>query len=161
MTSLNRRRGSNDIVEEYTKSALSNVFHYVLLCEFSSIFHPSNRLQALDMCERLKVRNCGYISLYRVNINNNPRSCVVIYRICVAQVKHFYMSCKSGEERYSNVPSRRERNPMVRGFSQEVAMPEGGSSPRIPKLHLCDRTLCYDIEESQENDRNPIFDEFE
>ncbi|VDD94639.1 unnamed protein product [Enterobius vermicularis] len=137
-----RRRGSDDDEKECARSGLSSVFHYVLLCEFSSIFHPSNRLQALDMCERLKVRNCGYISLYRV--------------------KHSYSSTRTTEE--TMVPkttSRRERNPMIRGFSQEVAMPEGGTSPRIPKLRLRDHSLGYDIDETLENDRNLIFEEFE
>jgi hypothetical protein len=41
-------------------------FVYVLVCEFGNILHPSNRLQALDMCERLRVRNCGHIALYQV-----------------------------------------------------------------------------------------------
>ncbi|VDK21128.1 unnamed protein product, partial [Anisakis simplex] len=45
----------------------SRSFAYVMMCEFGSILHPSNRLQALDMCERLRVRNCGYISLYQIS----------------------------------------------------------------------------------------------
>ncbi|KAI3422113.1 hypothetical protein GPALN_012646 [Globodera pallida] len=41
-------------------------FGYVLFCEFGSILHPTNALAALDMCERLRTRNCGTVSLFQV-----------------------------------------------------------------------------------------------
>ncbi|PIC24626.1 hypothetical protein B9Z55_017885 [Caenorhabditis nigoni] len=41
-------------------------FAYILMCEYGSILHPSNTIQALDICERLRVRNCGHIALYQV-----------------------------------------------------------------------------------------------
>ncbi|KAI1719486.1 hypothetical protein Ddc_08698 [Ditylenchus destructor] len=47
-------------------------FAYVLICEFGNILHPSNALQALDMCERLRARNCGHIALYQVQHSYGP-----------------------------------------------------------------------------------------
>ncbi|PIO75681.1 hypothetical protein TELCIR_02265 [Teladorsagia circumcincta] len=43
----------------------SRPFAYILMCEYGSILHPSNTILALDMCERLRVRNCGHIALYQ------------------------------------------------------------------------------------------------
>ena len=48
-------------------------FVYVLLCEYGSILHPSNTVQALDMCERMRVRNCGHVALYQVLIDYNDK----------------------------------------------------------------------------------------
>uniref|UniRef100_A0A914HIP9 DUF7153 domain-containing protein n=1 Tax=Globodera rostochiensis TaxID=31243 RepID=A0A914HIP9_GLORO len=47
-------------------SSASPDFGYVLFCEFGSILHPTNALAALDMCERLRTRNCGTVSLFQV-----------------------------------------------------------------------------------------------
>lgn len=99
-------------------------FAYVLLCEFGSIFHPSNRLQALDMCERLRVRNCGYISLYQLQWSySNPASTTEMLIP-------------------PNPAPRRERNPMLRGLSQEVDS-SLNERPRNPKLRSRERSIGH------------------
>uniref|UniRef100_A0A915Q4K5 DUF7153 domain-containing protein n=1 Tax=Setaria digitata TaxID=48799 RepID=A0A915Q4K5_9BILA len=79
-------------------------FAYVLFCEFGNMLNPSNRLQALDMVERLRVRNCGYISLYQVQWSYgriSPETASVSQQLSVPE-------------------GRWERNLMLRGFSQEA-----------------------------------------
>uniref|UniRef100_A0A0R3RT74 DUF7153 domain-containing protein n=1 Tax=Elaeophora elaphi TaxID=1147741 RepID=A0A0R3RT74_9BILA len=82
-------------------------FAYVLLCEFGNILNPSNRLQALDMVERLRVRNCGYISLYQVQWSYE-------------RLSNSHEASSTSKELLSVPEGRWERNLMVRGFSQEV-----------------------------------------
>ncbi|VDM47818.1 unnamed protein product [Toxocara canis] len=78
----------------------SSSLAYVMMCEFGSIMHPSNHLQALDMCERLRVRNCGYVSLYQI-------------------MQWSYSNTATSLEAPAPSP-RKERNPMLKGLSQEV-----------------------------------------
>jgi len=112
------------------RSGDAQPFAYVLLCEFGNIFHPSNRLQALDMCERLRVRNCGYTTLF--------------------QVQWGYGSAASDcLQPSSSSASRREgRNPMTRGFSHDVEMPPVEPvRRRAPLLRYRDRSLGYGLED--------------
>ncbi|KAL3985225.1 hypothetical protein ACH3XW_37740 [Acanthocheilonema viteae] len=82
-------------------------FAYVLFCEFGNILNPSNRLQALDMVERLRVRNCGYISLYQVQWSYE-------------RLSNSHEASSNSKELLSIPDGRWDRNPMLRGFSQEV-----------------------------------------
>ncbi|VDK87398.1 unnamed protein product [Litomosoides sigmodontis] len=83
-------------------------FAYVLFCEFESILNPSNRLQALDMVERLRVRNCGYISLYQVQWSYGHMS------NC-----NETSSSKSSNELLAMPNGSWNRNLLLRGFSQD------------------------------------------
>ncbi|KAK5965170.1 hypothetical protein GCK32_013391 [Trichostrongylus colubriformis] len=80
-------------------------FAYILMCEFGSILHPSNTIQALDMCERLRVRNCGHIALY--------------------QVHTAYSSVSPGVRKPlpNSLAATKRQAMMMRGFSQDVAIP--------------------------------------
>ncbi|MFH4980035.1 hypothetical protein AB6A40_006744 [Gnathostoma spinigerum] len=110
----------------------SRAFAYVLMCEFASICHPSNRLQALDMCERLRVRNCGYVSLYQVQWNYN------------------IVSSNPGCSSLDSV--KRERNPLLRGHSQEVDTTTAIYSTRRnhPGPLLRGRSLGYRYQEEMD-----------
>ncbi|VDN05908.1 unnamed protein product [Thelazia callipaeda] len=81
-------------------------FAYVLLCEFGSILNPSNRLEALNMVERLRVRNCGYISLYQIQWSYG--------RTCSPS------QASTNMHRSATSATRSDRNQMMRAFSQEV-----------------------------------------
>ncbi|KAM3717708.1 Uncharacterized protein ACO02O_01725 [Dirofilaria immitis] len=91
-------------------------FAYVLFCEFGSILNPSNRLQALDMVERLRVRNCGYISLYQVQWS-------------YGQVSNSLEASSTSQKLLPIPDGRWERNLMLRGFSQEVEPTINNISP--------------------------------
>ncbi|CAG9533770.1 unnamed protein product [Cercopithifilaria johnstoni] len=82
-------------------------FAYVLFCEFRSILNPSNRLRALDMVERLRVRNCGHISLYQVQWSYE-------------QMSNCGETSSNSGELFSVPNGRWDRNLMLRGFSQDV-----------------------------------------
>uniref|UniRef100_A0A915BM12 DUF7153 domain-containing protein n=1 Tax=Parascaris univalens TaxID=6257 RepID=A0A915BM12_PARUN len=69
----NLRRISLHKFPKRRRSGPCHSFAYVMMCEFGSILHPSNRLQALDMCERFRVRNCGYVCLYQISSPFIPR----------------------------------------------------------------------------------------
>ncbi|CAJ0569903.1 unnamed protein product, partial [Mesorhabditis spiculigera] len=86
------------------RNGLPRPFAYVLLCEYGSILHPANTVQALDMCERMRVRNCGHVALYQVHTayNSSPQTVV----------------SQSSPQRVV------KRNPMLRGFSQDVESTE-------------------------------------
>ncbi|VDN51186.1 unnamed protein product [Dracunculus medinensis] len=114
------------------KNLVGRPFPYVVTCEFGTIFHPSNRLKAMDLCERLRIRNCGYISLYQVqgSFANN--------HIGITPNKD---SNKSG------------RRTMLRGFSLDVT--EAGNSSRrhkSPRLHGRNRSIIYNHEENSLKD---------
>ncbi|CAJ0938992.1 unnamed protein product, partial [Mesorhabditis belari] len=103
-------------------------FAYVLLCEYSSILHPSNTVQALDMCERMRVRNCGHVALYQVHTAYNS----------LPQVPLIGQSS----------PRVVKRNPMLRGFSQDV---ESTESRRQKLRPMRDRSFGYMEEENFES----------
>ncbi|CAD6186940.1 unnamed protein product [Caenorhabditis auriculariae] len=79
-------------------------FAYILMCEYGSILHPSNTIQALDICERLRVRNCGHIALYQVHTaysSPQPRA-------------------HSSPSRPTTSATAKRTQMMSRGFSQDV-----------------------------------------
>ncbi|VDM60285.1 unnamed protein product [Angiostrongylus costaricensis] len=78
----------------------SHPFAYILMCEYGSILHPTNTIQALDMCERLRVRNCGHIGLYQVHTT--------------------YAAETSSARSATNSLAASKRQAMMRGFSQDV-----------------------------------------
>ncbi|MCP9262519.1 hypothetical protein DINM_005895 [Dirofilaria immitis] len=82
----------------------------------STILNPSNRLQALDMVERLRVRNCGYISLYQVQWS-------------YGQVSNSLEASSTSQKLLPIPDGRWERNLMLRGFSQEVEPTINNISP--------------------------------
>ncbi|KJH49936.1 hypothetical protein DICVIV_03883 [Dictyocaulus viviparus] len=94
----------------------SQLFAYILMCEFGSILHPSNTIQALDMCERLRVRNCGHIALYQVHTT--------------------YCSTTSNAKKMPTSSSATmKRQTMMRGFSQDVeAIPPECTADRRNRL---------------------------
>uniref|UniRef100_A0AC34R2K2 Uncharacterized protein n=1 Tax=Panagrolaimus sp. JU765 TaxID=591449 RepID=A0AC34R2K2_9BILA len=128
----------------------TRMFAYVLMCEFGNILHPSNTIQALDMCERLRARNCGHIALYQVQFN---------YGQPFGYTQPSPMSHPAptpglgpwnspGVSRTSPIPSRRmARNPMLRGYSQDVEASSETSRRRSALLRLRDHSLGYDLEE--------------
>lgn len=125
----NLRRISLHKFPERRRSGACHSFAYVMMCEFGSILHPSNRLQALDMCERLRVRNCGYVCLY--------------------QVQWSYSNAATPPE----APTSSMRNPMLRGLSQEVETSTESSRRRTPKPRQRDRPTGYGLEDKM----SPIF----
>lgn len=40
-------------------------FVFVLMCEFSNLMNPENIIMGCDMVERLKLRYCGHVGLYK------------------------------------------------------------------------------------------------
>uniref|UniRef100_A0A914NLV7 DUF7153 domain-containing protein n=1 Tax=Meloidogyne incognita TaxID=6306 RepID=A0A914NLV7_MELIC len=60
------------LLKSVGQSTTSTPFVYILLCEFNSILHPSNTIAALDFCERLRSRNCGFVALYKVSQSHCP-----------------------------------------------------------------------------------------
>ncbi|CAB3398091.1 unnamed protein product [Caenorhabditis bovis] len=87
----------------------SRPFAYILMCEYGSILHPSNTIQALDICERLRVRNCGHIALYQVHTaysNPIPRQST--------------SNSPSRSSPFASQSTTSKRAQMMRGFSQDV-----------------------------------------
>lgn len=41
-------------------------FMYVLLCEFENLMQPPNVVMGCDLVERLRVRGCGHVGIYKV-----------------------------------------------------------------------------------------------
>ncbi|RCN52007.1 hypothetical protein ANCCAN_01795 [Ancylostoma caninum] len=108
-----------------TTRSSSRPFAYILLCEFGSILHPSNTLQALDMCERLRVRNCGHIALYQVHTSYSAAS-----------------SCS--RKVYSNSLAVTKRQAMIRGFSHDVeAPPPGSTEERRSRMRIREHSFQY------------------
>ncbi|VDK70063.1 unnamed protein product [Onchocerca ochengi] len=97
-------------------------FAYVLFCEFGSILNPSNRLQALDMVERLRVRNCGYISLYQVQWS-------------YGQISNSLETSSTSQKLLPISDGKWERNLMLRGFSQDVEPTTNISQPANNRKH--------------------------
>uniref|UniRef100_A0AC35UIA1 SET domain-containing protein n=1 Tax=Rhabditophanes sp. KR3021 TaxID=114890 RepID=A0AC35UIA1_9BILA len=98
-------------------------FDYVLLCEFGNIFHPNNTIKALDMCERLKTRNCGHISLYQIK-----------YAFESEQIQGMgsmtnYNSPIHARPSPTSLQTSK-RNPLLRGVSQDVGSTTLSRSPR-------------------------------
>uniref|UniRef100_A0A914E784 DUF7153 domain-containing protein n=1 Tax=Acrobeloides nanus TaxID=290746 RepID=A0A914E784_9BILA len=115
-------------------------FAYILLCEFGSILHPSNTIQALDMCERLRARNCGHIALYQVQYNyNQPQQ---VPPPTVSPWTAVSLSPKTNHQHL-----RPPRNPMMRGYSQDVDSATETARRRTALLRIRDRSLGYDLEE--------------
>uniref|UniRef100_A0AAF5PUP6 DUF7153 domain-containing protein n=2 Tax=Wuchereria bancrofti TaxID=6293 RepID=A0AAF5PUP6_WUCBA len=119
-----------------TKSKNFHSFAYVLFCEFGSILNPLNRLQALDMVERLRVRNCGYISLYQVQWS-------------YGRISHPHDTSSNSQE-LSVSDGRWERSPMLRGFSQEAEPTINISQPAHNRKYSGHST-------AMQNDRHSLF----
>ncbi|CEF68797.1 Hypothetical protein SRAE_2000345200 [Strongyloides ratti] len=119
------------------------LFEYVLQCEFGSIFHPANTIQALDMCERLKTRNCGHISLYQVQYGYETE-CKNISNYQYNAFNHLSSSPLLSSSSNMTTNSRKERNPLLRGVSQDV-----DSIPRNSRYRpsLGSHNLGYSIDE--------------
>ncbi|CAI4222828.1 unnamed protein product [Auanema sp. JU1783] len=106
-------------------------FIYVLMCEYGSILHPSNTIQAMDMCERLRVRNCGHIALYQVHTAYNSSNTTAT-NILSESTSALSSSSSSSPPRRTTAArltstssttsqtSSMKRNPMMRGLSQDV-----------------------------------------
>uniref|UniRef100_A0A912N0B3 UDP-Gal or UDP-GlcNAc-dependent glycosyltransferase n=2 Tax=Haemonchus contortus TaxID=6289 RepID=A0A912N0B3_HAECO len=106
----------------------SRPFAYILMCEFSSILHPSNTIQALDMCERLRVRNCGHIALYQVHTSYSTVS-------------------TTARKPYSNSLAAVKRQTMMRGLSHDVAsIPSETTEDRRGRLRVRDHSFQYSDE---------------
>ncbi|CAJ0939366.1 unnamed protein product, partial [Mesorhabditis belari] len=82
----------------------------------------------LDMCERMRVRNCGHVALYQVHTAYNS----------LPQVPLIGQSS----------PRVVKRNPMLRGFSQDV---ESTESRRQKLRPMRDRSFGYMEEENFES----------
>uniref|UniRef100_A0A914WRK7 DUF7153 domain-containing protein n=1 Tax=Plectus sambesii TaxID=2011161 RepID=A0A914WRK7_9BILA len=105
-------------------------FAYVLMCEFGNILHPANTVQAFDVCERLRVRNCGHVALYQVQWTYG--------RIVPAAGRPALLSAEGG---------------MSRGFSHDLETTETSPRRRHSPLRHRDRSLGYSgIEESMRYD---------
>lgn len=110
-----------------TSRSTSTPFAYILMCEFGSILHPTNTIQALDMCERLRVRNCGHISLYQVHTA-------------------YTAATTSARKVYSNSAAAVKRQAMIRGFSHDVesAPPdESTTEDRRSRLRVREHSFQY------------------
>uniref|UniRef100_A0A0N5B8D6 CP2 domain-containing protein n=1 Tax=Strongyloides papillosus TaxID=174720 RepID=A0A0N5B8D6_STREA len=119
------------------------LFEYVLLCEFGSIFHPSNTIQALDMCERLKTRNCGHISLYQVQYgyDTEPKN---TSNYQYNSYNHLNSPPLISSPLKTTTTARKERTPLLRGVSQDVDSTSRSLKYR-PKLGT--HNLGYSIDE--------------
>ncbi|TKR70577.1 hypothetical protein L596_022582 [Steinernema carpocapsae] len=134
-------------------------FVYVLMCEFGNILHPSNTIQALDMCQRLRVRNCGHIALYQIQYNYS--------NLTPLQPSPVPSRKTSSHQLHPNqtlsprrVVGTQKRTPMVRGFSQEVESSEA-SLRRNNKLRLDrSRERLGAFDEGQRFNSYHHFDEF-
>ncbi|EGT59928.1 hypothetical protein CAEBREN_16575 [Caenorhabditis brenneri] len=117
-------------------------FAYILMCEYGSILHPSNTIQALDICERLRVRNCGHIALYQ--------------RWVKEELVHSAYTSPGPRTSAHNSPSRQaaafaqsaaaKRSQMLRGFSQDVEpqpVPETSTMRRNRMLRTRERSFQY------------------
>ncbi|CAD5225803.1 unnamed protein product [Bursaphelenchus okinawaensis] len=137
-------------------------FAYVVLCEFGNILHPSNTIKALDMCERLRARNCGHIGLYQVQYNygkgpmspfNNgrPRAFTQSNTPSPSNSTTFRGLSPRSSPRLSPrnlTPNMiNGRRPMVRGYSQDVDTvgPTETARRRSILLRMRDRSLGYEL----------------
>uniref|UniRef100_A0A0N4Z4M3 DUF7153 domain-containing protein n=1 Tax=Parastrongyloides trichosuri TaxID=131310 RepID=A0A0N4Z4M3_PARTI len=109
---------------KHSSGGKKTLFEYVLLCEFGSIFHPANTIQALDMCERLKTRNCGHISLYQVQYGyeseNRLSSNSQYPSFNQLTPPSSLIPSPSKSKATTTNTTRRDRNPLLRGVSQDV-----------------------------------------
>ncbi|KAE9413300.1 hypothetical protein Angca_001089, partial [Angiostrongylus cantonensis] len=103
----------------------SHQFAYILMCEYGSILHPTNTIQALDMCERLRVRNCGHIGLYQVHTT--------------------YAAERSSTRSATNLLAASKRQTMIRGFSQDVqsVQPQSTADRRSRMRSIRDHSFQY------------------
>uniref|UniRef100_A0A914YLU6 DUF7153 domain-containing protein n=1 Tax=Panagrolaimus superbus TaxID=310955 RepID=A0A914YLU6_9BILA len=135
-------------------------FGYVLLCEFGNILHPSNTIQALDMCERLRARNCGHIALYQVQCNygqppiySHPTTSIISNNhSSPTSLAPWGSPPTMSQQRASPKMAQRRnnfRNPMLRGYSQDVeSTTETTNRRRSALLRLRgDHSIGYDMEE--------------
>jgi hypothetical protein len=134
-------------------------FGYVLLCEFGNILHPSNTIQALDMCERLRARNCGHIALYQVQCNYgqppiylHPTTSIISNHSSPTSLAPWSSPPMSQQQRSSPKLNQRRnnfRNPMLRGYSQDVeSTTETTNRRRSALLRLRgDSSFGYDMDE--------------
>ncbi|CAD5231148.1 unnamed protein product [Bursaphelenchus xylophilus] len=139
-------------------------FAYVVLCEFGNILHPSNTIKALDMCERLRARNCGHVGLYQVQYNYGkapsspfapprPRLQTQSNTPSPSNSTNFRGLSPRGSPRLSprSMPSNlmNGRRPMVRGYSQDVdtSGPNDTARRRSILLRMRDRSLGYELNE--------------
>ncbi|WKY09161.1 hypothetical protein Q1695_001932 [Nippostrongylus brasiliensis] len=106
------------------RSPSSRPFAYILLCEFGSILHPSNTIQALDMCERLRVRNCGHIALYQVHTA-------------------YSSATTTARKLYTNSVVSIKRQQMMRGFSQDVEAAPSSDSVDDRRSRLRNREQSF------------------
>ncbi|CAO4377914.1 unnamed protein product [Caenorhabditis nigoni] len=110
-------------------------FAYILMCEYGSILHPSNTIQALDICERLRVRNCGHIALYQVlTAYTSPGPRTSAHNSPSRQAAAFAQSAAA------------KRAQMLRGFSQDVEpqpVPESSTMRRNRMLRTRERSFQY------------------
>uniref|UniRef100_A0A7E4WAE0 RRM domain-containing protein n=1 Tax=Panagrellus redivivus TaxID=6233 RepID=A0A7E4WAE0_PANRE len=148
----------------------SRTFAYVLMCEFGNILHPSNTIQALDMCERLRARNCGHIALYQVQCNYGHAPSYSIppapsphHGHSEVQRKHSSTSSSSNHGQHTlgwGSPSasrtspkppaqqrRVQRNPMLRGYSQDVDSSQETSRRRNQLLRHRENSFGFEHDE--------------
>ncbi|KAI6213337.1 hypothetical protein M3Y94_00138600 [Aphelenchoides besseyi] len=127
-----RRMSLLRIRNSYAKDQ-SHSFAYVLCCEFGNLMHPNNIVQALDMCERLRARNCGQIGLYQIQYNYGASTTIPIPRAAESRlniprtsattiwpttVPHDVMPrASSAVQRFGSSPIRQK---ITKGHSQEV-----------------------------------------
>jgi hypothetical protein len=142
-------------------SSAKDAFAYVLLCEFSNILHPGNALHALDMCERLRARNCGHIALYQVQYNYESLSLAPERPLSHAKENAWTSPSVSPRNRIVSGPKpiaplqspshrRRTRNLASMGYSQDVDTAHAMSNRRNALLRLRDRSLGYDLDGSHQ-----------
>ncbi|KAI6190131.1 hypothetical protein M3Y97_00083700 [Aphelenchoides bicaudatus] len=127
------------------KTTELQAFAYVLLCEFGQILHPTNFIQAMDMCERLRGRVCGNFELYRVQYNyyeaeNTKNTGIFRQPETVGSPRQSLSNSSS-----MNRPMQRLASPLKisrMGVSQDV---DDGSSKRKATLYrMRDRSLGYE-----------------
>ncbi|KAH7694222.1 Protein H10D18.5 [Aphelenchoides avenae] len=143
----------------------NDAFAYVMLCEFGNILHPSNALQALDMCERLRARNCGHIALYQVQYSygaappfglSAPEHPLPRSRNTSPWASPSMSPRRSPPSHASSPVSainttqrRRMRNLSSMGYSQDVDTAHASSVRRSALLRMRDRSLGYDLDPHQ------------
>uniref|UniRef100_A0A1I7XZX8 START domain-containing protein n=1 Tax=Steinernema glaseri TaxID=37863 RepID=A0A1I7XZX8_9BILA len=135
-------------------------FVYVLMCEFGNILHPSNTIQALDMCQRLRVRNCGHIALYQIQYNYSNLAPLQPSPVTPRKTSTHQLHPTPTLSPSRRVISGQKRNPMVRGFSQEVESSDAALR-RNHKLRLDrSRERLSPFDEAQRFNSYHHFDEF-
>ncbi|KAL3083128.1 hypothetical protein niasHS_010930 [Heterodera schachtii] len=127
-------------------------FSYLLICEFGSILHPNNAVGALDMCERLRTRNCGTVSLYQVRHRFATPSNVSAFSSSSPFDGHFSSPTMANSLSPHWSPQQIRRNTAVHrlnrmGYSQEVPdRANGMAQRRSTLLRMRERSLGWDGE---------------